>query len=189
MLCQEASQQGDQATQGQNLGFSNQEVAAFIFPKAPKSPVRNRWSAIKKRPVAQWGPKKVGCVFFWRKGNKAIDKMRPIYVGVPFFSKMVNKVEWRQSTYTTPSSVPTYPLEIAGASVSRMKTHYFPLIRPAIKPLFLRGYVRGGVGWLAIQFAPDPWNPSDHTDMSVTWKNGFSFYHMTKRSKSLWHFT
>ena len=125
------------------------------------------------------GPQKSWVCFFWRKGNKAIDKMRPIYVGVPFFSKMVNKVEWRQSTYTTPSSVPTYPLEIAGASVSLMKTHYFPLIRPAIKPLFLRGYVRGGVGWLAIQFAPDPWNPSDHTDMSVTWKNGFSFYHMT----------
>ena len=31
-----------------------------------------------------------------------------------------------------------------------MKTHWFPFIRPAIKPLFLRGVRWRGVGWLAI---------------------------------------
>ena len=140
------------------------------------------------------GPQNSWVVFFWRKGNKAIDKMRPIYVGVPFFSKMVNKVEWRQSTYTPSSSVPTYPLEIAGASVSLMKTHYFPLTRPAIKPLFLRGYVKGGVGWLARQFPADPWNPSDHTDMLhgkidlvfITWAT-FKIFMTSVLRKSLYY--
>lgn len=52
-------------------------------------------------------PKKLGVLFFFDgRENKAIDKMRPIYVGVPFFSKMANKVEWRQSTYTPPPRLP-----------------------------------------------------------------------------------
>ena len=32
-----------------------------------------------------------------------------------------------------------------------MKTHWFPLIRPAIKPLFLGGGTLGGVGWIAMK--------------------------------------
>lgn len=32
MLCQEASQQGDQATQGQNLGFSQEGSGGFFSP-------------------------------------------------------------------------------------------------------------------------------------------------------------
>ena len=36
MLCQEASQQGDQATQGQDLGFSNRLEMADFISQSPK---------------------------------------------------------------------------------------------------------------------------------------------------------
>ena len=62
------------------------------FPRAPKSPVRNRWSAINKRPVAQWGPKRCWVVFFDRKETTPLIEWGQFMSESHFFPKWSTKL-------------------------------------------------------------------------------------------------
>ena len=65
-----------------------------------------------------------------------------------------------------PPNTYLYPQEIAGFMKGFMKTHWFPLIRPAIKPLFL-----GGGGVARIPLTIHQWTPRKPGDLKSLEKN------------------
>ena len=67
-------------------------------------------------------------------------------------------------------------------TVRAYENHWFPVIRPAIKPLFLRGVnaARGAVGWLTIRSTPQTLSeprhhPHGHLLVPLEARSGFVF--------------